>query len=1378
MKKTIVLILLLSLSFVHFGQVKIFDKKSAAGEKMQIELEIADRGIEELRLNYAIDHLSNSILEEGTEIYSLLRIEGFAHTQAVGKPALPAHQEIVAVPVGATARLEFLSLAFKDTAGFNCYPAQAPLPDCYGEAEASFTKDSKFYELDVFYPEAPAEIINRLYWRGMELLIIQIRPVLYNPALQTYRLYSKIDFSVSFTGGKEFIEANKHSEESLLAYSAPLLNRNSVVQEIEHKKPALKTKEDDNYNYIIITIDDYFTAAEQLANWKRRLGYAVEIVTKAVWTSTEVKEALAIRYQNYLPKPDYYAIIGDHQDVPGEDMGSHVTDLYYGCMDGPTDYLPEMARGRISVVSNQSAHIVVNKIINYESNPPLNSTFYSKATHAAQFQESATPGYAERRFAQTSEEILTYMQFQHSFAMGRVYVTGSATEPTNWNDGSFSAGESIPNYLLKPGFPWNGNAADINSRVNSGSLYLLHRDHGYDLGWGDPHYDVGDIDGLNNGEQTPVVFSINCLTGKFDAPECFTEKFLRHPHGGAVGIFGHAEVSYSGFNDGLAMGLIDAIWSTPGLIPNFTGSGGVSNPNVSSHAPILTLGHVLNHSLVRMTETWGESQYSNELFHLFGDPAMKIWSQEPTEITATYSNTVICNLDSVLEIFNASVPTATVTFVLNNKLIAATELVNGSGTLEFEPLTGSIGYLTISADNCKPFSAYVFIIGDCPVAEFDIGPSHFCTTDSVWLDSKATGNITSYLWDFGDGAIPPTASSEGPHTIYYNTPGIKTISYEVSGPTGTDTHEKLISIDADCKYSITNLDTINSNFCYGVLTDDGGSGNYNDDTYGTFIIEPESTSGINLYFTEFNFEEAADTLYIYDGYVSQGNLIGSYTGLSLPNGGVINSTSGVVTVVQRTNSFFNESGFRLEWSCSYPNSPPHSSMVLLDVDVCLGDVVFSDISTNNPSSWEWHFGDGNTSTVQNPTHEYMANGIYTVTLITQNTFGADTAVYPSLIEINRPLPPVYQDSIENCGPMSVTLSAISDGITNWFDSYSASSPIATGPEYSYYANSTKIFYVENEEEFSAYGAKYNNAGDGDYYTDANSEFLVFDVDEEFTLKSVKVYADGGDNRMIELWNSSNTVLETITTFVPNGEQRVELNWVIPPGTNYKLIASTAPNLFYNNISCSYPYDIAGFGEIKQSSCATDPTGFYYFFYDWEVIGGECYSARLPFSVFIFNDPPDASFTYNAVDNSLVSFSNTSLNATSCLWHFGDNTSSTSMHPNHSYTQMGYFDVTMIAYNACGSDTVKTTVVGISDPANEDGQILVYPNPAENEVNIVFIKPVNKKTYLSLYSITGQHLSIWQMEADTKQIQLDVGQYSTGIYWLKIGDENIMKLVIQ
>ena len=53
-------------------------------------------------------------------------------------------------------------------------------------------------------------------------------------------------------------------------------------------------------------------------------------------------------------------------------------------------------------------------------------------------------------------------------------------------------------------------------------------------------------------------------------------------------------------------------------------------------------------------------------------------------------------------------------------------------------------------------------------------------------------------------------------------------------------------------------------------------------------------------------------------------------------------------------------------------------------------VNFTDLSTGNPTSWTWKFGDGTTSTERNPVHTYQKEGAYDVSLTVSNSYGTDT----------------------------------------------------------------------------------------------------------------------------------------------------------------------------------------------------------------------------------------------------------------------------------------------------------------------------------------------------------------------------------------------------
>src|SRR6185437_5603099 len=53
---------------------------------------------------------------------------------------------------------------------------------------------------------------------------------------------------------------------------------------------------------------------------------------------------------------------------------------------------------------------------------------------------------------------------------------------------------------------------------------------------------------------------------------------------------------------------------------------------------------------------------------------------------------------------------------------------------------------------------------------------------------------------------------------------------------------------------------------------------------------------------------------------------------------------------------------------------------------------FIDQTTGGPATWNWSFGDGQTSTNQNPGHTYPDTGVYKVTLTTANQSGCDSTI--------------------------------------------------------------------------------------------------------------------------------------------------------------------------------------------------------------------------------------------------------------------------------------------------------------------------------------------------------------------------------------------------
>ncbi len=104
-------------------------------------------------------------------------------------------------------------------------------------------------------------------------------------------------------------------------------------------------------------------------------------------------------------------------------------------------------------------------------------------------------------------------------------------------------------------------------------------------------------------------------------------------------------------------------------------------------------------------------------------------------------------------------------------------------------------------------------------------------------------------------------------------------------------------------------------------------------------------------------------------------------------------------------------------------------------------VQFSDLSmpgTGTISSWLWDFGDGTTSTLQNPSHMYSMAAAFSVYLVVTTEFGSDDEVKLNYINV-QPAPPTADFTVSNTNPMpgqSVQFTDLSvpgtSPITAWF----------------------------------------------------------------------------------------------------------------------------------------------------------------------------------------------------------------------------------------------------------------------------------------------------------------------------------------------------------
>ena len=96
---------------------------------------------------------------------------------------------------------------------------------------------------------------------------------------------------------------------------------------------------------------------------------------------------------------------------------------------------------------------------------------------------------------------------------------------------------------------------------------------------------------------------------------------------------------------------------------------------------------------------------------------------------------------------------------------------------------------------------------------------------------------------------------------------------------------------------------------------------------------------------------------------------------------------------------------------------PGASFSTSTPNVHTGDIIsFTDQSTSNGTitNWFWDFGDGSDSAVQNPYHQYLISGTYTVVLIITDEFGSDTLTRTDYVNIDIPPVAQYTSDLISC----------------------------------------------------------------------------------------------------------------------------------------------------------------------------------------------------------------------------------------------------------------------------------------------------------------------------------------------------------------------------
>ena len=593
-----------------------------------------------------------------------------------GYPFIPSVRHLVAVPPDSDVMVDF-EVKIAENFLANLYPIQAQPADQNPDdvipedlipppeevfANLPFIIDDELYESDAVWPPQPVAITPLGRYRELELVHVEVFGGNFNPRTNEVQLYENVELNIAHRGKEQGFLSNQFTRNPFES------KKNLIIESVFNKEIVAKTPSFEivinwrliGEEYLILTHPNFRSAAENLAAWKRQKGIMTNVFEVGTntgisgrQTRDEIKAFIKDRYETTLVKASYILLLGDAEFITpfyrSGIYGSIGTDWPYAVLSNPGQadpLVPTFAIGRIPVDTIGQANAVVDKIINYEKNPPGSffgpNPFYQNVTLASQFQCCRTDvnqvGRAQRTFTQVSEFVRSAL-VGSGYSVQRIYeltvdnAYNADPTPRRYYDGA-----QIP-AAIGPGsgFNWNGSRTDIINAFNAGRFLMIHRDLGWHSGWGHPPFNSTDASSLGNAPFLPVVYSINCSSGLFDnetAPGAegssvngiyFAERLLRNPTGGAVGIIGDTRISPSWPNSALLRGLIDATW--PNTIPNFGGN--------NSHR---RLGDIMNHAKAYLATQVGVAGQSTSqaayesmlrLYHVIGDPTLEMWTKNP-----------------------------------------------------------------------------------------------------------------------------------------------------------------------------------------------------------------------------------------------------------------------------------------------------------------------------------------------------------------------------------------------------------------------------------------------------------------------------------------------------------------------------------------------------------------------------------------------------------------------------------------------------------------------------------------------------------------------------------------------------------------------------
>lgn len=332
-------------------------------------------------------------------------------------------------------------------------------------------------------------------------------------------------------------------------------------------------------------------------------------------------------------------------------------------------------------------------------------------------------------------------------------------------------------------------------------------------------------------------------------------------------------------------------------------------------------------------------------------------------------------------------------------------------------------------------------------------------------------------------------------------------------------------------------------------------------------------------------------------------------------------------------------------------------------------VSFSNFSVN-ASEYAWDFGDGNTSSEEAPSHTYAAGGEYEVTLTASE--GSKSKVSSKTVTITDP----NEASRGLTGETSKVWKLSRDIAGEFY-------PLVVGPE-----DRSQIWWslggvedianrtcVMNEEYHFGADGTYNYVTDGTVWADAG----VWAADPSGCVDendSALMAGVNGDD--LSAWGSGSFTFE----YDPASATLT----VIGTGAHIGL-AKAATSEEVTTPQASVTYKVVALdtdGPIDRMTLETTIPGGYW---QTNLVSYENPEDEPSIGVAL----PSAAFS-TEVEGSTVSFTNTSGNADSYSWDFGDGNTSTEENPTHTYAADGSYTVILTARSSAGESVTEQVVI--------------------------------------------------------------------------------------